>query len=328
VNAFTDLPDLAGRPLGGSVVTANDEFFAAADNLVNPWPPTFTAGEFGPKGQVYDGWETRRRREPGHDFAIVRLGVPGVVRGIVVDTSFFTGNYPPYGWVDGCRVDGYPAPAQVLGARWAPLVLRSALRGDARNEFRVDYPEPVTHVRLSIEPDGGVARLRVHGEPVPDPRRDPGDRVDLAGAALGGEVVDCSDRYYGAPQNLLRPGPAGSMGAGWETRRRRDAGNDWVVVRLGAPGRVELAELDTSHFKGNAPGAAALRGRDARHDRPGEWFDLLARTPLQPDTRHRFPVPPSPEVTHVRLDIYPDGGLARLRLYGHPSPPAPPSGRA
>jgi len=316
---FTALPDLASRLLGGGVVDANDEFFASRDNLVTAEPPTFAAGTFGPKGQVYDGWETRRRRQPGHDWAIVRLGAPGVVHGIVVDTSFFTGNYPPYASVDGCRLEGYPGPAELAGADWSTLLPRTPLAGDSRNAFSVDSDRRVTHVRLSIYPDGGVARLRVHGVVVPDPRLWPDGRLDLASLEHGGRVVGCSNRFYGTPQQLIAPGLARVMGEGWETARRRDDGNDWVLVQLAAPGRVRLAELDTTHFKGNAPAAAALRGVDARTadpDDPAAWFDLLPRTRLQPDTRHRFPLDDVAVATHVRLDVFPDGGMARLRLHG------------
>jgi allantoicase len=242
------LPDLASRRLGGGVVAANDELFAAADHLVLDEPPSFSARTFGPKGQVYDGWETRRRREPGHDHAIVRLGAPGIVRGVVVDTSFFTGNYPPYASVEGCCVDGHPSPSELSG--WFPLVPRSPLAGDSRNEFVVsDVERRVTHVRLSIYPDGGVARLRVHGEVVPDPRLLPAV-IDLAAMEHGGQVVACSNMFYGPPHQLIAPGLARVMGDGWETARRRDDANDWVVVKLAAPGLVRLAELDTSHFKG------------------------------------------------------------------------------
>jgi len=309
--------DLASRALGGGVVYANDEFFAPADRLVEPAAPTFTPRTFGAKGQVYDGWETRRRREPGHDHAIVRLGVPGVVREVVVDTAFFTGNYPPEAQVEGCCVDGYPAAGDLAG--WTTLVSRSPLRGDACNEFTVDSPWRYTHVRLTIFPDGGVARLRVHGEPVLDPRLAVDGVLDLAAAEHGAHVVDCSNRFYGEPNNLLLPGLAGTMGEGWETARRRDAGHDWVLVRLAAPGFVRLAELDTSHFKGNAPGSAALRGIDARGaDLADEsaWFDILPRTVLRPDTRHRFTVDGARAATHARLEAYPDGGMARLRLLG------------
>jgi allantoicase len=319
MTAWLALPDLASRRLGGGVVGTNDELFAAADNLVTAEPPGFTPRTFGPKGQVYDGWETRRRRSPGEDWAVVRLGAAGVVRGVVVDTSHFTGNFPPEASVFGCRLDGHPSLDDLLAASWWPLLPRSPLAGDTANAFDIAAGRLVTHVKLVIHPDGGVARLRVHGEVVPDPVRFPDGWLDLAAVDNGGRVVGCSDLFYGAPGQLIEPGLARTMGEGWETRRRRDAGNDWVVVRLAAPGRIRLAELDTTHFKGNAPGAAALRGVDARTADPADeaaWRDLLPRTPLRPDTRHRFPMAADP-VTQVRLDIYPDGGMGRLRLHGH-----------
>jgi allantoicase len=319
------LPDLASRLLGGGVVAANDEFFAARDNLVTDEPPVFEAGMFGPKGQVYDGWETRRRRGEGHDHAIVRLGAPGIIRGVVVDTSFFTGNFPPYASVEACTVDGYPSPAELAGADWVPVVPRSPLKGDARNAFDVPWAERrFTHVRLSIYPDGGVARLRVHGDVVPDPGLLPAV-FDLAAMEYGGLVVGCSNMFYGPPHRLIAPGLARVMGEGWETARRRVDGNEGVLVRLATPGRVHVAELDTSHFKGNAPEAASVRGVDARLadvDDPASWFDVLPRTRLQPDTRHRFRVDAEQVATHVRLDIFPDGGMARMRLYGQPPPDA------
>ena len=184
-DAFTARLDLASRALGGGVVHTDDEFFAAADHLVDPAPPVFTRHTFDHRGQVYDGWETRRRREPGHDWAIVRLGLPGVVHGVVVDTAFFTGNYPPEISVQGAAVDGYPSPGELAEADWFDLVARSAVKGDSRNPFAVDLPVRFTHVRLTIYPDGGVARLRVHGEPVPDPRLLAGLTVDLAAPPSG-----------------------------------------------------------------------------------------------------------------------------------------------
>ncbi|HLL65017.1 MAG TPA: allantoicase [Micromonosporaceae bacterium] len=328
---FEALPDLAVQTLGGGVVATNDEFFEAADHLVLASAPVFSPRTFGLKGQVYDGWETRRRREPGHDWAIVRLGAPGVVHGVVVDTAFFTGNYPPFASVEASAVDGYPSGEELLAARWTTIVPRSSLKGDARNAFAVQTRDErlFTHVRLCIYPDGGVARLRVHGRAVPDPRRLPDGVLDLAAIEHGARVVGCSDMFYGSPMQLLMPGLARVMGEGWETSRRRDAGNDWVIVELATPGRPLLAELDTSHFKGNAPAAATLRGIDARvadRDDESAWFSLLPRVGLQPDTRHRFgietmaagtaPGGSAATATHVRLDIFPDGGMARLRLWG------------
>jgi allantoicase len=308
---FTVLPDLASRAFGGGVVFADDEFFAAADHLVLPAPPTFAPRTFDHKGQVYDGWETRRRRSPGHDVAIVRLGAPGIIRGVDIDTAFFTGNYPPYASLDGLTADGYPA--DFTESDWVRLVPKSPLAGDSHNYFTVAGTRRFTHVRLTIYPDGGVARLRVHGEIVPDPALLP-EVFDVAAVEHGAQIAGCSDMFYGHPQNMLMPGLAQHMGDGWETSRRRDDGNDWVLVKLAAPAEITLADLDTSHFKGNAPGSASLRGTDEA----GQWFDILPATPLRPDTRHRFPVRPGRHATHVRLDIFPDGGMARLRLHGRP----------
>jgi allantoicase len=302
-------PDLAGRPLGASVICANDELFADRENLIKPEEPAFQPHTFGNKGQIMDGWETRRRREQGSDSAIVRLGCGGVVHRVVVDTSWFTGNYPPEVSVEACGAEGYPSPAELAAAPWSTLVPRSAVAGDARNEFVVTAAERFTHVRLTIFPDGGVARLRVYGEPVPDPRLLPGT-IDLAATENGASVTDCSNMFYSSPGNLLMPGLARVMGDGWETARRRDQDNDWVALRLACAGSVEVVELDTSHFVGNAPGWAALSY---------DGGDLLSRTALQPDTRHRFAVAAGPVAEQVRLDIYPDGGLARLRVLGAPT---------
>jgi allantoicase len=313
------LPDLASRALGGAVVAANDEFFAARENLVLPHPAV-ARSEFGHKGKEYDGWETRRRRSPGHDWAIVRLGAPGIVAGVVVDTAFFTGNYPPQAQLDGAAVEGHPSVEELTRATWHPLLPLSDLSGDTANTFTVDSDRRVTHVRLAIHPDGGVARLRVHGTVVPDPRLVDAGPFDLAALENGGRVTGVSNAFYGSPHQLIAPGLARSMGEGWENARRRGDGNDWVDVSLACEGVVTLAELDTSYFLGNAPGAASLTGRTA----DGADVELLPRIRLEPDTRHRFVLPDVPGVCSVRLDVYPDGGMARLRLWGRPTA----SGRA
>lgn len=315
---FTALPDLASRALGGSVVHANDDFFAARENLINPGPPVFDALSFGPRGKVYDGWETRRRREDGNDIAIIRLGVPGKVAGVVVDTAFFTGNYPPRVSVEAAAVDGYPSVQQLLEARWVTLVPPSRVAGDNPNSFAVDHGQRFTHVRLSIYPDGGVARFRVHGRPAPAPELLTGT-IDLAALENGGDVVACSDMYYASARNLLMPGRVRNTGEGWENARRRDGGNDFVTIRLAAVGAVRRVVVDSSYFIGNAPGWVSLRGVDARShpvEDLGSWTELIPRTRVQPDTRHQFPVSAAEPVTHVRLDVFPDGGLARLRILG------------
>ncbi|UOZ10939.1 MULTISPECIES: allantoicase [unclassified Amycolatopsis] len=309
---WTELPDLASRRFGGTVMWATDELFAEKENLVNPWTPAHRAETFGPKGQVYDGWETRRHREPGDDQAILRLGLAGTVTGVVVDTAFFKGNYPPFVSVEAASVPGYPSAAELATADWDILVDRAPAAGHTENFHTVNGSRRYTHVRLTQHPDGGVARLRVHGAPIPDPDLLDLDALDLAALENGALVTGCSNMFYSSPNNMLSPGLAAHQAEGWETARRRDDGNDWATFRLAGAGTVRFVELDTSNLKGNAPGWASISGRDTY----GEWVELLPKTRLQPDTRHRFAVPDGPEVTEARLDIYPDGGLARLRLFG------------
>jgi allantoicase len=315
-DAFVRLPDLASRALGGAVVDANDDFFADRAALIMPTPAQPRA-EFGYRGKVYDGWETRRRREPGSDHAIVRLGVPGIVRGVVVDTAYFRGNYPPEISVQATALEAFPSTAELAAAEWTTLVPRSTAKGDTANVYDVDDPHRWTHVKLVIHPDGGVARFRVHGQAVADARLLQGT-IDLAAPEHGGALIGCSNMFFSSPANLLLPGPARSMGEGWETARRREGGNDWVVTRLAGPARLRDVVFDTSHFLGNAPAQVQISGASmdpALDTQP--WTPLVARRPVLPDTPHRFRVgPDAPEVTHLRVDIYPDGGFARLRAHG------------
>ena len=312
-SATPDLPDLASRALGGSVVAANDELFAQRENLIRPEPPRFDPAEFGAKGKIYDGWETRRRREDGHDWAIVSLGAAGVVDHVVVDTAWFRGNYPPQISVEAASVEGYPSAAELADATWHPIVERSAAKGDTANHYPVADGRRFTHVRLCIYPDGGVARLRVHGTVVPDPRFLAGT-VDLLAAENGGRLVECSDAFYASPANIIMPGRARHMGEGWENARRRDGGNDFAVFALAAPGVPRHVEVDTTWFVGNAPGHVSVSTRDERVS--PDWTPLLERVPVRPDTRHRFLLPGAAAATHLRLDVFPDGGLSRLRLPG------------
>jgi allantoicase len=334
-HGFEQLVDLASARLGGTVLWANDDFFAEKENLVKDEPPVWKADEYTDRGKWMDGWESRRRRTPGHDWCLIRLGVPGVVRGVVVDTSFFRGNYPESCWLEGAVAPADATPEELESERtaWIELVPRVRLEGDARNAFPVDVPWRVTHLRFHIDPDGGVARLRVHGEVVADPVAvaGPGGAeaaplVDLAALEHGGAVIAASDMFFGSRHHLNLPGPSRGMHDGWETRRRRGPGHDWVIVRLAARGVIERAIVDTSHFKGNAPGTCTLEIAD----RPGAtleeltapgftWDPLLPSSPLSPHHEHAFELAASVAgraATHACLRIHPDGGVARLRLFG------------
>jgi allantoicase len=318
---FLELIDLASERLGASVIAANDEFFGEKDRLIATRPAVWIEDKYTDRGKWMDGWETRRRREPGHDWCIIRLGAAGIVRGVDVDTSHFKGNYPEKCAIDVCNAAGH-ADRLVTGAPWREVLAAAPLKGDAHNVFGIDGAPSATHLRLRIFPDGGVARLRVYGEVIADrDRLRRRGQVDLAAAEHGGLVVACSDMFFGSRHNLIMPGDARTMGEGWETRRRRDGGHDWTIVRLGLPGTIERVEVDTRHFKGNAPGACSLDACIAAAKVPDHdvrWSELLPRTPLQADARHGFEdgVKAVDNATHVRFNIFPDGGVARLRLFG------------
>jgi len=309
-DSFVELLNLASERLGAAAVDCNDEFFAAKDNLVKPSAPEWREGAYTDRGKWMDGWETRRRRDvaaDSHDWCVVRLGVPGVVKGVDVETTHFKGNFP-----ESCAVDAGD------GASWREVLARTALEGNSHNHFAVPDAPGASHVRLRIYPDGGVARLRVYGTVVADwdRLRRRGD-VDLAAAEHGGLVVACSDMFFGSRHNLIMPGEATHMGDGWETKRRRGPGHDWTVIRLAASGTIRRAEVDTRHFKGNAPGACSL---DASTD-GATWAELMPRAPLSPHRQQSFEeqILAVGDVDFVRFNIFPDGGVGRLRLFGRPA---------
>lgn len=333
------LVNLASDRLGAVVEYVNDEFFAPASALLRPEPPEWREGVYTDRGKWMDGWETRRRREPGHDVCVIRLGAPGRAREVVVDTSHFRGNQPESFSLDGAESEGEDGgtAARFAGGAWFPLLERCALAPDTVHRFPVERGLRITHVRLRIFPDGGIARLRVLGTVLPDwaPPANAGP-VDLVALVHGGVPVAVSDASFGDPRNLLLPGEARDMGEGWETRRRRGEGHDWVVLALGHRGRPERVEISTRHFKGNYPAACSLDGWDAGPGRGGggadgpatlvgprsedAWIPLVGRSELRPDARHDFSAGllSRDPVTHVRLAIYPDGGVARLRVFGRP----------
>jgi allantoicase len=326
---FTDYIDLAAERLGGHVLAANDEFFAPKENLLKAAAPTWIAGKYTVEGKWMDGWETRRRRTPGHDWCIVKLGLSGVLHGVVVDTTFFEGNFPESCELEACAVDGDPGVSQLedKSTKWSTILPKSRLKGDTLNRFPLSTPERITHLRLNIFPDGGVARLRVHGEVVPDwPAIErAGGEIDLAAVEHGGWVMESSDMFFGSRNNLILPGPSTGMFDGWETRRRRGPGHDWCVIRLGAPGTVRRVEVDTAFFKGNFPGSCSLEVCKAVRDVAEPvalaalpWKEILPNSELKADSLHVFEkqILDAGEATHARFHIYPDGGVARLRIFG------------
>ena len=314
--------NLADPRLGAKALFANDEFFAPAERMLNPEPAVFIPGKYDDHGKWMDGWESRRKRVEGHDHCIVRLALPGVVKGVDIDTSHFTGNFPPAASIDACLVDSDPGDK----TRWTEILPAAGLQGNSHHVLAVASDQAWSHVRLNIYPDGGVARLRVYGQVLRDWKKvDRSALIDLAAIENGGRAVACSDQHYGTPWNLLAPGRGVNMSDGWETRRRREPGNDWAILALGHRGTIRRIEIDTAHFKGNYPDRCALLAADVTGGTDDSlvtqsmfWRTLLPAHKLEMDHQHVIEkgLAEVGPVTHVRVDIIPDGGLSRLRLFG------------
>jgi allantoicase len=314
--------DLAQPRLGAEIVSCSDDFFAECSRMLNPEAPQFIPGKFDDNGKWMDGWETRRRRNGGYDNAIVRLGLAGEIKGIDIDTTHFTGNYPPAASLEAC----FSAEPADENSNWQTLIPSTSLQGNSHHYFEIDNADCFNHIRLNLYPDGGVARLRVHGRVVSDAAAlDRAAQHNLAAVELGARAIAWNDAHFGAVANLLNPGKGVNMGDGWETRRRREPGNDWCIVELGHPGRIESVLLDTAFFKGNYPDrcsiqAARVAGGTAQSivTQSQFWEELLPPQKLQMDREHEFAaeVREIGPVSHVRINIFPDGGLSRVRLLG------------
>ncbi len=333
--SFDSMVDLAAESVGGKALHATDEFFAGKENLLKPGRGVFIPGKYTENGKWMDGWESRRKRTPGHDSCIVKLGLPGSIYGVDIDTNHFTGNYPEHASLEIAEAAANASVEQLLSpeTKWREVLPLKKLQGGSRNLFELADRSRATHVRLHIHPDGGVARLRVHGVALPDWKSAAAHDglVDLAAVTNGAVVAISNDQYFGHGDQLIHPGEPQNMGEGWETRRKRGPGNDWIVVRLAAPGTISRAEIHTTHFKGNHPDRASLEGAVLPADIPADylasrsidWKAILPQTKLGPDAKHLFDseLRASGPFTHVRLSIYPDGGVARLRLFGKRSEP-------
>jgi len=307
--------------LGTSVTYATDEFFAAKERLIDFAEPVFIDDKYDDHGKWMDGWESRRKRSAGHDHCIIKLGVAGIVHGVDIDTSFFTGNFPPQASIEACvSQDEIPAGG------WTEILGQTDLEGDTHQYLAIESDSIWTHLRLNIFPDGGIARLHIYGEVQADFSAVAGT-VDLAALENGGRAIDCSDEHYGSMHNLNVAGRGVNMGDGWETARRRGPGNDWVILALGHTGVVESVEVDTAHFKGNYPDRVSLEAamfaddNDVEHD-SAAWQTLLPEAKLDMDKQHFFEdeLLSTGTVSHVRMSIYPDGGVSRLRLHGRIDP--------
>ncbi len=347
---FSDWINLASARFGAKALLANDEFFAPKENILNPDPPVFIPHKYTSYGKWMDGWETRRRRTPGYDWVVIQLSYPGVIHGVDLETTHFIGNYP-----ESCSLEAASLKPGDLKRKfkslqekitffenqidWKEILPQTKLEGNTHNFFSISNRNLWTHIRLRIYPDGGVARLRVFGEVVPGWSSSSQKKLlDLAGLQNGGRVIQCSDMTFSPKNNLILPDKPKNMGDGWETKRRRGPGHDWVLLKLGSPGMIHKIVVDTTFFKGNAPGSCSLIGSFPEQQgscRPAEDpqklslessplnlnskdIELLQQTPLKPHHLHTFSIKNQKPCSYVWLHIFPDGGVSRLRVYGNP----------
>ena len=312
--------NLADERIGAKVIDCSDDFFAEAKRMLNASAPIFVEDKFDDHGKWMDGWETRRKRHAGYDWCIVKLGVAGKIRGLDIDTTFFTGNYPASAALEAC----YAPSDELEQVEWQSFLPNSILGSSQHHIFHVESEQVFTHIRLNIFPDGGVARLRIYGE-VQSQIKDSGQTLDLLALENGGRVIAYSDAHFGHPRNLINPGRGVNMGDGWETKRRREPGFDWCVLALGQTGTIEKIEIDTAHFKGNFPAQVSIQAvyvKDATDPQliPQSmfWPFLLEAQDMQMDHVHSYidQVLAHEKISHIRINMIPDGGISRIRLWG------------
>jgi allantoicase len=320
---FTKLIDLAAERFGGKALACSDDFFAEKENLLKPGRGVFIADKYTDRGKWMDGWESRRKRTPGHDWCVIQLATPGKIYGVDIDTNYFLGNHPPFASIEAANLPGgfVNEPSTI---NWKEILAKSALLPGSQNFFDISDKEIYSHLRLNIYPDGGVARLKVYGEVYKDWYASNNKQVDLAAAVNGARSILCNDMFFSHMDNLIMPGRGVNMGDGWETKRNRTPNNkDWVIVRLAHKGVVDRVVIDTCHFKGNFPDSFTLEGctisiADESNLASVEWKPILSQSKLEADHEHFFEkeIADKGPFTHVRLTIFPDGGISRMRLIG------------
>lgn len=329
-SAFAGLIDLVSEKNGGVTLLASDEFFAAKENLLKEGRGIFIPYKYTENGKWMDGWESRRKRVPGFDWCIIKPGVKGIIKGFDIDTNHFLGNHPPYASVEGCKIreDADVSFISTDKIVWEEILPMSPLNPGSQNLFSCVSTKEWTHLKLNIFPDGGVARFRVYGEVNPGSIIKNEDGLsDLAALINGGKVLICNDMFFGSKDNLISTGRSLNMGDGWETKRKRIPGHDWVILKLAVTGKIKRINVDTNFFKGNYPDRCSIEGcllpeanDNTLTSAEIKWKEILSETKLKGNFENIFEkeINSAESFSHVRLNIFPDGGVSRIRLFGIP----------
>ena len=317
------LIDLALESNGGRTLLVSDDFFAPKENLLKPGRGVFIEDKYTNHGKWMDGWESRRKRIEGHDWCILRLGKSGMISEVDIDTNHFVGNFPSHASVEACNMPKFSGLDEIIeNEEWIEILSKVELQGNSQNKFKISSSSSFTHLRLHIYPDGGVARLRVYGNPeIPDTSDN--ELKDFALSDNGGEMISCSDMHFSHMENLIKPTTGIDMSDGWETKRRRGPGYDWSILKLGSPCTIEQVIVDTLHFKGNFPDTCSIEGcyepdktQDWFLNDNIEWTELLPNSKLAANQETIFILSKNSPITHIRFNIIPDGGVSRLRILG------------
>ncbi|MDC0530962.1 allantoicase [Alphaproteobacteria bacterium] len=322
-SAIKGLVNLASPKMGTKILAFSDDFFGEVTRMLNDKDPIFIEDKYDNHGKWMDGWESKRRRDGGNDWAIIKLGSAGIISKIEIDTSYFTGNFPPFFSLEGIYSETEPDK----DSNWTTLIDKTSLIGDCKNNFELNLKETLNFIRLQIFPDGGVARIRLFGEVKYNWKQFNSDEIiELSSLKLGGSILAYNNAHYGDVSALLSDGRGKTMGDGWETRRRREPGNDWIIIKLAQKGNIEKIEIDTAHFKGNYPDRASIQATSIDKNitkkdliqNSDNWNIILDETKLSADNIHKYKINSNSknEATHIRLNIYPDGGVSRLRIFG------------
>jgi allantoicase len=320
---FTNgLIDLAQPRLGSKVIFKTDDFFASANRIIDPLPAVFKEGLFDKNGKWMDGWESRRKRTSGYDFLIIKLGKPGSIDKVDVDTSHFNGNQPSMISLEGC----YSKSNSIKNFKWKTFIGKKKTKANSHHIFKSSSKSIFTHIKLNIFPDGGVARLRLYGNISKENNNLKNKKINLTSLLNGASVIACNNEHFGKAENILAPGKAKNMGDGWETRRRRDKGFDWLILNSIKGDKIDKIEISTHHFKGNYPSHCSLqaayipgkKSSSAIVKSSNKWKFLLSKTNLSANKTHKFinKLMKNNKINFIKINIFPDGGISRFKIFG------------
>jgi allantoicase len=269
-----------------------------------------------------DGWETRRKRNKGHDYLILKLGKPGKIHKVDIDTSYFNGNQPSKISLDACY-SKKKLPNK--NSKWVNILKKKTTKPNSHHFFNIKNKNIFSHIKLNIFPDGGVARLRVYGSM--NLNKNFGKNIVNLTSVLNGAVpIVCNNEHFGRAENILAPGIGKNMGDGWETRRSRGKNFDWLIVKCAAPGKINKIQIDTHHFKGNFPNKCSIQAAYIDKNissknlinKSKNWNFLINKSKLYANRKHNFKnkLMSNKKINFIKINIFPDGGISRVRAYG------------